>query len=135
REPASLKGILSNDQYKLYKLIYERFLASQMAPAIMDTMPVHLNNNGVEFRATGSKIKFNAFMKVYVEGTDSNKKEKESFLPELNEGEKVTAKDIEPNQHFTQPPPRYTEATLVGTMEKQGLGRPSTYAPTLETIQ
>src|SRR5699024_10819356 len=135
REPSSLKGILSNDQYKLYKLIYERFLASQMAPAIMDTMTVHLDNNGVEFRATGSKIKFNGFMKVYVEGTDSNKKEKESFLPELNEGEKVTAKDIKPNQHFTQPPPRYTEATLVGTMEKQGLGRPSTYAPTLETIQ
>ena len=135
REPSSLKGILSNDQYKLYKLIYERFLASQMAPAIMDTMTVHLGNNGVEFRATGSKIKFNGFMKVYVEGTDSNKKEKESFLPELNEGEKVTAKDIKPNQHFTQPPPRYTEATLVGTMEKQGLGRPSTYAPTLETIQ
>lgn len=74
-------------------------------------------------------------MKVYVEGTDNNKKETESFLPDLNEGEKVTTKDIKPNQHFTQPPPRYTEATLVGTMEKQGLGRPSTYAPTLETIQ
>src|SRR5699024_11811933 len=86
REPSSLKGILSNDQYKLYKLIYERFLASQMAPAIMDTMTVHLDNNCVEVRATGSKIKFNVFMKVYVEGTASNKKEKESFLPELNEG-------------------------------------------------
>lgn len=135
REPSSLKGILSNDQFKLYKLIYERFLASQMAPAIMDTMTVHLGNNGVEFRATGSKIKFNGFMKVYVEGTDSNTKEKESFLPELQEGEKVATEDIKPNQHFTQPPPRYTEATLVGAMEKQGLGRPSTYAPTLETIQ
>lgn len=134
-EPSSIKDALSNDQYKLYKLIYERFLASQMAPAVMDTMTVHLNNNGVEFRATGSKVKFKGFMKVYVEGTDNNKKEKESFLPDLNEGEKVTTKDIKPNQHFTQPPPRYTEATLVGTMEKQGLGRPSTYAPTLETIQ
>lgn len=134
-EPSSIKDALSNDQYKLYKLIYERFLASQMAPAVMDTMTVHLNNNGVEFRATGSKIKFKGFMKVYVEGTDNNKKETESFLPDLNEGEKVTTKDIKPNQHFTQPPPRYTEATLVGTMEKQGLGRPSTYAPTLETIQ
>src|SRR5699024_12547544 len=117
------------------KINYERLLTSQIDTAIIDTMTVHLDNNGVEYRETGYKIKFNSFMKVYVEGTDSNKKEKESFLPELNEGEKVTAKDIKPNQHFTQPPPRYTEATLVGTMEKQGLGRPSTYAPTLETIQ
>ena len=135
REPSSLKGILSNDQYKLYKLIYERFLASQMAPAVMDTMTVHLLNNGVEFRATGSKIKFKGFMKVYIEGTDNKKKEEETFLPDLNEGEKVSTEEIKPNQHFTQPPPRYTEATLVGTMEKQGLGRPSTYAPTLDTIQ
>lgn len=135
REPSSLKGILSNDQFKLYKLIYERFLASQMAPAIMDTMTVHLLNNGVEFRATGSKIKFKGFMKVYIEGTDHGKKDEESFLPELEEGEQVASKDLKPNQHFTQPPPRYTEATLVGTMEKQGLGRPSTYAPTLDTIQ
>lgn len=135
REPASLKGILSNDQFKLYKLIYERFLASQMAPAIMDTMTVHLVNNGVEFRATGSKIKFKGFMTVYIEGTDNGKKEEEKFLPELSEGEQLLYKDIEPNQHFTQPPPRYTEATLVGTLEKQGIGRPSTYAPTLDTIQ
>src|SRR5699024_6924280 len=130
----SLKGTLSNDQYKLYKLIYERFLASQMAPAVMDTMTVHLLNNGVEFRATGSKIKFKGFMKVYVEGSDSNKKEQDKYLPDLAEGENATAKDIKPEQHFTQPPPRYTEATLVGTLEKQGIGRPSTYAPTLETI-
>ncbi len=135
REPSSLKGILSNDQFKLYKLIYERFLASQMAPAVMDTMTVHLLNNGVEFRATGSKIKFKGFMKVYIEGTDNKEKEEETFLPDLNEGENVSTKEIKPNQHFTQPPPRYTEATLVGTMEKQGLGRPSTYAPTLDTIQ
>jgi len=135
REPSSLKGILSNDQFKLYKLIYERFLASQMAPAVMDTMTVHLLNNGVEFRATGSKIKFKGFMKVYIEGTDNKEKEEETFLPDLNEGENVSTKEMKPNQHFTQPPPRYTEATLVGTMEKQGLGRPSTYAPTLDTIQ
>ena len=135
REPSSLKGILSNDQFKLYKLIYERFLASQMAPAVMDTMTVHLLNNGVEFRATGSKIKFKGFMKVYIEGTDHGKKDEETYLPELVEGEQVTSKELKPNQHFTQPPPRYTEATLVGTMEKQGLGRPSTYAPTLDTIQ
>src|SRR5690625_2726203 len=135
REPSSLKGILSNDQFKLYKLIYERFLASQMAPAVMDTMTVHLLNNGVELRATGSKIKFKGFMSVYIEGTDEKKKEKETFLPDLEEGMVVEAKDIKPNQHFTQPPPRYTEARLVATMEKEGIGRPSTYAPTLDTIQ
>lgn len=135
REPSALKGILSNDQLKLYKLIYDRFLASQMAPAIMDTMTVHLLNNGVEFRATGSKIKFKGFMKVYIEGTDHEKKDEEKYLPDLEEGEFVDAKDLQPNQHFTQPPPRYTEATLVGTLEKQGIGRPSTYAPTLDTIQ
>src|SRR5690625_4809927 len=135
REPSSLKGILSNDQYKLYKLIYERFLASQMAPAVMDTMTVHLLNNGVEFRATGSKIKFKGFMKVYIEGTDNKKKEEEKFLHDLKKDQKVSTEEIKPNQHFTHPPPRYTEATLVGTMEKQGLGRPSTYAPTLDTIQ
>lgn len=135
RSPQSLKGNLSNDQYRLYKLIYDRFLASQMAPAIMDTMTVHLLNNGVEFRATGSKIKFKGFMSVYIEGTDEKKKEKETFLPDLEEGMVVEAKDIKPNQHFTQPPPRYTEARLVATMEKEGIGRPSTYAPTLDTIQ
>src|SRR5690625_3799696 len=135
REPNSLKGILSNDQYKLYKLIYDRFLASQMAPAIMDTMSVDLDNNGVTFRATGSKIKFKGFMTVYIEGTDSKEKEEEKYLPDLVEGEKISSEKLEPNQHFTQPPPRYTEATLVGTLEKLGIGRPSTYAPTLDTIR
>ncbi|MGM8364150.1 type I DNA topoisomerase [Virgibacillus sp. W0181] len=135
KDPQSLKDVLSRDQYRLYKLIYERFLASQMAPAIMDTMSVQLDNNGIEFRATGSKVKFKGFMKVYVEGNDGNKKEEDKILPDLEEGEVVDAKEILPKQHFTQPPPRYTEATLVGTMEKQGLGRPSTYAPTLDTIQ
>lgn len=135
REPNEIKDKLTTDQYRLYKLIYERFLASQMAPAIMDTMTVHMLNNGVEFRASGSKIKFKGFMEVYIEGTDSAKKEKETYLPDIEEKDIVTAKDLKPNQHFTQPPPRYTEATLVGTMEKQGIGRPSTYAPTLDTIQ
>ncbi|GAA0445259.1 type I DNA topoisomerase [Lentibacillus halophilus] len=135
RDPQSLKPILSRDQYRLYKLIWERFLASQMAPAIMDTMTVHLLNNGVEFRATGSKIKFKGFTKVYVEGTDDKKKDENKFLPELTEGMTVEANNITPNQHFTQPPPRYTEARLVRTMEEQGIGRPSTYAPTLDTIQ
>ncbi|WP_026570374.1 MULTISPECIES: type I DNA topoisomerase [Sediminibacillus] len=135
RDPKSLKSILSRDQYRLYKLIWDRFAASQMAPAVMDTMTVHLVNQGVEFRATGSKVKFKGFMKVYIEGRDDNKKEEDKLLPDLEEGMAIKAEEIRPNQHFTQPPPRYTEARLVKTMEEQGLGRPSTYAPTLDTIQ
>ncbi|WP_047981281.1 type I DNA topoisomerase [Ornithinibacillus contaminans] len=135
RDPNSLKAILSRDQLRLYKLIWERFLASQMAPAVLDTMSVQLVNNQVEFRSTGSKVKFKGFMKVYVEGTDDNKKDEDKFLPDLEEGMVVDANEIEPNQHFTQPPPRYTEARLVRTMEELGIGRPSTYAPTLDTIQ
>lgn len=134
REPDSLKSVLTNDQYKLYKLIYERYLASQMAPAVMDTMTVRLANGEVEFRASGSKVKFPGFMKVYVEGTD-DKKEEAKYLPDLEENMIVEAQKITPNQHFTQPPPRYTEARLVATMEKLGIGRPSTYAPTIDTIQ
>src|SRR5699024_8617176 len=132
--PDKRKKSMSSDQYKVYKLIYNRFLPSQMAAAVMNTMTDHLENNNVQCRATGSKVKFPGFMKVYVEGTDE-KKEKEKYLPELEEGMLVKAKDIKPNQHFTQPPPRYTEARLVDTMEKKGIGRPSTYAPTLDTIQ
>ncbi|WP_156289053.1 type I DNA topoisomerase [Oceanobacillus salinisoli] len=135
RDPKSLKDVLSRDQYRLYKLIWERFLASQMAPAIMDTMTVHLLNNNIEFRATGSKIKFKGFMKVYIEGTDDNKKVEDKLLPHLEKGMVVDSKEIIPNQHFTQPPPRFTEARLVRTMEELGIGRPSTYAPTLDTIQ
>jgi len=135
REPKELKDVLSRDQYRLYKLIWERFMASQMAPAILDTMSVDLVNNNVMFRATGSKVKFKGFMKVYVESTDDKKKEENKLLPDLKEGMVVHAKDIKPNQHFTQPPPRYTEARLVRTMEEKGIGRPSTYAPTLDTIQ
>jgi DNA topoisomerase-1 len=135
REPKSLKDVLSRDQLRLYRLIWERFMASQMASAIMDTMTVHLVNNEVEFRANGSKVKFKGFMKVYVESNDDNKKETNKFLPDLAEGMIVKAKEITPNQHFTQPPPRYTEARLVRTLEELGIGRPSTYAPTLDTIQ
>jgi DNA topoisomerase-1 len=135
REPALIKQFLSRDQLRLYKLIWERFLASQMAPAVMDTMSVDLTNEEVVFRANGSKVKFPGFMKVYVEGTDDQKEEKDNWLPELVEGDKVQSKDIEPKQHFTQPPPRYTEARLVRTLEELGIGRPSTYAPTLDTIQ
>ena len=134
-EPNSIKQYLTNDQYRLYKLIWERHLASQMAPAILDTMTVDVENEGVLFRATGSKLKFPGFMKVYIEGQDDEKKEDEKLLPPLEEGQIVTKKEIVPNQHFTQPPPRYTEARLVKAMEELGIGRPSTYAPTLDTIQ
>ncbi|WP_078413298.1 type I DNA topoisomerase [Priestia abyssalis] len=135
RKPTEIKEFLSRDQYRLYKLIWERFLASQMAPAIMDTMAVDLENSGVVFRANGSKIKFPGFMKVYVEGSDDQVEEKENMLPEMQKGETAYSKDVEPKQHFTQPPPRYTEARLVKTLEELGIGRPSTYAPTLDTIQ
>ncbi|MDT0159401.1 type I DNA topoisomerase [Bacillus sp. AG4(2022)] len=135
REPASLKEFLSRDQLRLYKLIWERFVASQMASAVMDTMSVDLKNGEVVFRATGSKVKFPGFMKVYVEGSDDQAEEKDNMLPDLKEGDEVLKKDIEPKQHFTQPPPRYTEARLVKTLEELGIGRPSTFAPTLDTIQ
>jgi len=135
KDPASVKEFLSRDQHRLYKLIWERFVASQMAPAILDTMSIDLINNDVRFRANGSKVKFPGFMKVYVEGTDDTVEEKENILPDLVEGDIVYSKDIESKQHFTQPPPRYTEARLVKTLEELGIGRPSTYAPTLDTIQ
>ncbi|MEC1260856.1 type I DNA topoisomerase [Bacillus swezeyi] len=135
RKPADLKALLGRDQLRLYKLIWERFVASQMAPAILDTMSVDLENNGLTFRANGSKVKFSGFMKVYVEGRDDQMEEKNKMLPNLAEGDTVLSKDIEPEQHFTQPPPRYTEARLVKTLEELGIGRPSTYAPTLDTIQ
>ncbi|WP_147802333.1 type I DNA topoisomerase [Alkalicoccus halolimnae] len=134
-DPKSIKQYLSRDQYRLYKLIWERLVASQMAPAVMDTMAVDMSNNGVQFRANGSKLKFAGFMKVYIEGTDDGKEEKDKLLPDLEEGEETKAEIIEPNQHFTQPPPRFTEARLVKTLEELGIGRPSTYAPTLDTIQ
>ena len=135
RDPNSLKEFLSRDQLRLYKLIWERFLASQMAQAVMDTMSVDLQNGNVLFRATGSKIKFQGFMKVYVEGTDDQEDGPNKMLPDLKEGDEVFKKDIDPKQHFTQPPPRYTEARLVKTLEELGIGRPSTFAPTLDTIQ
>ncbi|MBU8638328.1 type I DNA topoisomerase [Bacillus pumilus] len=135
RKPADVKHVLSRDQLRLYKLIWERFVASQMAPAVLDTMSVDLDNNGLTFRANGSKVKFPGFMKVYVEGKDDQLEEKDKMLPDLKEGDTVLSKDIEPEQHFTQPPPRYTEARLVKTLEELGIGRPSTYAPTLDTIQ
>ncbi|MBM7586820.1 DNA topoisomerase-1 [Bacillus pakistanensis] len=135
RDPASVKEYLSRDQLRLYRLIWERFTASQMSPAIMDTMSVDLINGDVMFRATGSKVKFKGFMKVYIEGSDDGKEEKDNILPALEKGDQAKTKTIDPKQHFTQPPPRYTEARLVKTLEELGIGRPSTYAPTLDTIQ
>lgn len=135
RDPDSVKAFTSRDQFRLYKLIWERYVASQMASAILDTLSVDIAAGEASFRATGSKVRFHGFMKVYVEGNDDGTTDEEKLLPPLKSGDKLIHKEIEPKQHFTQPPPRYTEARLVKTMEELGIGRPSTYAPTLETIQ
>nr|MBO2478503.1 type I DNA topoisomerase [Bacillota bacterium] len=134
RTPEAVKPYLSRDQYRLYKLIWERFVASQMASAVLDTVTVELKAGDAVFRANGSKLKFPGFMKVYIEGTD-DQVEEEGFLPPLEEGDRPELEKISPEQHFTQPPPRYSEARLVKTLEELGIGRPSTYAPILETIQ
>ncbi|KRM57133.1 type I DNA topoisomerase [Secundilactobacillus malefermentans] len=130
RTPASLKEYLSNDQFKLYQLIWNRFVASQMTPAVMDTMAVTIEQNKVMFRANGSKMKFDGFLKVY-----NNDKEKDNLLPDLNEGDTVKLSKTDPAQHFTQPPARFSEANMIKALEENGVGRPSTYAPTLDTIQ
>ncbi|QDQ01718.1 type I DNA topoisomerase [Lysinibacillus fusiformis] len=135
RTPDELKTVLSRDQLRLYRLIWERFIASQMAPAVLDTVAVDLQNGNVLFRANGSQVKFAGFMKLYIEGTDDQTEETTKLLPEMEIGDQVKSLEIEPKQHFTQPPPRYSEARLVKTMEEIGIGRPSTYAPTLDTLQ
>ena len=133
-EPDSIKDSLTNDQYKLYKLVYNRFLASQMAPAIFDTMNVNIKANEYDFKANGQVLKFKGFMTLYVEGTDKEEKEEEGMLPELEENQEVKLKKLNPKQSFTEPPPRYTEASLVKALEEKGIGRPSTYSPTITTI-
>ena len=135
RIPEEMKAYLTRDQHRLYKLIWERFVASQMAPAILDTVALDVTQNDIKFRANGQTIKFKGFMTLYVEAKDDKDNDKENKLPKLNQGDKVTATQIEPAQHFTQPPPRYTEARLVKTLEELKIGRPSTYAPTIDTIQ
>lgn len=130
RTPASIKDKLTNDQFKLYQLIWSRFVASQMTPEILDTMAVTIEQNGVMFRANGSKTKFAGFTKAYPAA-----KEKDNKLPELAVGDLVQMAKTSPEQHFTQPPARYTEAALVKALEENGVGRPSTYAATIETIQ
>src|SRR5690606_12107670 len=117
RDPLTMKPYLSRDQFRLYKLIWERFLSSQMASAIMDTMSVDIQAGDALFKASGSKIKFPGFMKLYVEGSDDEQtKDEESFLPPLEKGMNLKNNQIEPKQHFTQPPPRYTESRLVRTL-------------------
>ncbi|QDW96690.1 type I DNA topoisomerase [Staphylococcus warneri] len=135
RTPEEMKSFLTRDQHRLYKLIWERFVASQMAPAILDTIALDVTQNDIKFRANGQTIKFKGFMTLYVETKDDKDSDKENKLPKLEQGDKVTATQIEPEQHFTQPPPRYTEARLVKTLEELKIGRPSTYAPTIDTIQ
>lgn len=132
--PDQVKQFLSRDQFRLYQLIWARFIASQMAPAVMNTITVDISSSEYLFRANGSVIKFKGFLEVYQEGKDEDDNEQESQLPELTEGETVQLKKLEPKQHFTQPPPRYTEASLIKTLEELGIGRPSTYAPTIDTI-
>lgn len=133
RTPASLKDILSRDQFRLYSLIWSRFVASQMTPAVFDTMTVDLSQNGVMFRANGSKIKLEGYRKVYQSAAD--KARKDNILPDLKEGDTAKLQSNDPAQHFTQPPARFTEASLVKALEENGVGRPSTYAPTIDTIQ
>lgn len=135
REPEQIKSFLSRDQYRLYKLIWERFVASQMASAVLDTVTADIAAGDHLFRAVGSQVKFPGFMKVYIEGNDDGTVEEDRLLPALAAKDEVAKVNIDPKQHFTQPPPRYTEARLVRTLEERGIGRPSTYAPTLETIQ
>jgi DNA topoisomerase-1 len=132
--PDSIKDSLSNDQFKLYRLIWERFIASQMSSALYDTLAVDISVNKYIFKANGSKVNFAGFMVVYIEGKDEESEESENNIPHLVEGEEVNLKIIEPRQHFTQPPLRYTEATLVKMLEEKGIGRPSTYSPTITTI-
>lgn len=135
RRPEELKGVLGRDQLRLYQLIFDRFVSSQMRPAILDTLSVDIMAGAALFRATGSKVRFPGFMRVYVEATD-DRVEEEGFLPDLKkEQELKPTPKLSPEQHFTQPPPRYTEARLVKAMEELGIGRPSTYAPTIDTVQ
>ena len=133
-EPDSIKDSLTRDQYKLYKLIYNRFMASQMAAAVYDTMSVTINSGEYNFKANGQLLKFKGFMTLYVEGTDIQEKEEEGMLPDLKEKQEVDLQKINPKQSFTEPPPRYTEASLVKALEEKGIGRPSTYSPTITTI-
>ena len=132
--PEMLKKDLTGEQYRLYRLIWSRYVACQMANAIYDSVAVEIESAGHSFRTSSSSLKFSGYTAVYEEGKDEEKEEKESPLPALQEGERLTLKDFSRDQHFTQPPAHYTDATLIRAMEEQGIGRPSTYAPTVSTI-
>ena len=134
RTPDSIKASLSKEQYNLYRLIYNRFLASQMMPALYETMTMEIAGSGVVMRFYGEHKSFAGFTSVYEESTDDAVTSAETTLPQLAEGDAVTLADVSSEQHFTQPPSRYTEASLVRMMEEKGIGRPSTYAPTITTI-
>lgn len=132
--PEKIKEYLSNDQYKLYRLIYQRFLASQMAAAIYDTVSANIDVNAYNFRASGQTLKFKGFMTLYVETEDNSQEEENTSVPDLQEGQEVAKQKLETKQSFIEPPPRYTEASLVKALEEKGIGRPSTYSPTITTI-
>ena len=132
RTPDSIASYLTKDQLKLYTLIWSRFVASQMTAAVYDTVQVDLEQNNHVFKANGSTIKFAGYQKVYQDNAEAKKG---NVLPEMQVGDEVQLAKLNPEQHFTQPPARYSEATLIKTLEEIGVGRPSTYAPTIETIQ
>jgi len=132
--PERVKGDLTGEQYRLYRLIWSRFLACQMANAVYDSVSVEIEASGHEFRASASDLKFAGYTALYEESRDDEREEKTTKLPELSEGQAVTLESFTPEQHFTQPPVRYTDATLIRAMEQNGIGRPSTYAPTVSTI-
>ena len=132
--PEMLKKDLTGEQYRLYRLIWSRYVACQMANAVYDSVAVEVEAAGHSFRASSSSLKFSGYTAVYEEGKDEEKEEKASPLPALQEGETLTLKDFSRDQHFTQPPAHYTDASLIRAMEEQGIGRPSTYAPTVSTI-
>ncbi len=134
RTPESIKESLTPEQFKLYELIWKRFVASQMESGVIDMTSVDIKADGHTFRATGSTTKFDGFLTLYEESTDDNGKEDSSDLPQLKEGEDLDLASLTPSQHFTEPPPRYTEASLVKELEEKGIGRPSTYATIISTI-
>ena len=132
--PERVKASLTGEQYRLYRLIWSRFLASQMANAIYDSVSVEIEANGHDFRASASDLKFSGYTALYEESRDDEREEKATRLPPLTEDQVVALDSFSPEQHFTQPPVRYTDATLIRAMEQNGIGRPSTYAPTVSTI-
>ena len=133
-DPEDIKGYLSPEQYKLYRLIYNRFIASQMSQAVYDTVSLDINVNDYLFKASGQTLKFKGFMTLYVETVENEKEEEDVSIPELEVGEEVKKQKLEPKQSFTEPPARYTEASLVKALEEKEIGRPSTYSPTITTI-